>query len=153
MSFLTKFANRLRVLSLSFRLINTRGSHLASELSSHPPYLPQLCRSIGLPDAGARHYSTNGAAVVEEESMPYYGSSRAGGESEMSGSDSALSDVMTTQVCVPVPTDDNVPKTLRPRKWNWWSRRTGLVAVKLGMTQLWNKEGFPVAVTVLQVSA
>ena len=85
--------------------------------------------------------------------MPYYSSPRDGRESEAIGSDSALSDVMTTQVRVPVSADDNVPKTLRYRKWNWWSRRTGLVAVKLGMTQLWNKEGFPVAVTVLQVSA
>ena len=37
------------------------------------------------------------------------------------------------------------------RQWKDTSRRTGVIAVKLGMTQLWNKEGYPVAVTVLQV--
>lgn len=36
--------------------------------------------------------------------------------------------------------------------WKETSRRTGVIAIKLGMTQLWNKEGYPVAVTVLQVS-
>lgn len=36
------------------------------------------------------------------------------------------------------------------REWTPQSRRTGVIAVKLGMTQLWNKEGFPMAVTVLQ---
>ena len=37
-------------------------------------------------------------------------------------------------------------------EWKETSRRTGVIAIKLGMTQLWNKEGYPVAVTVLQVS-
>ena len=36
------------------------------------------------------------------------------------------------------------------REWTPQSRRTGVIAVKLGMTQLWNKDGFPMAVTVLQ---
>jgi len=40
---------------------------------------------------------------------------------------------------------------LLKREWKNTSRRTGVIAIKLGMTQLWNKEGFPVAVTVLQV--
>ncbi len=37
------------------------------------------------------------------------------------------------------------------REWKLGSRRTGAIAVKLGMTQLWNKEGRPMAVTVLRV--
>ena len=42
-------------------------------------------------------------------------------------------------------------EVLSERKWHKRSRRTGLVGIKLGMTQLWNKEGSPIAVTVLQV--
>ena len=40
---------------------------------------------------------------------------------------------------------------LAQREWRKSSRRTGLVAIKLGMTQLWDREGLPIAVTVLQV--
>lgn len=40
---------------------------------------------------------------------------------------------------------------LKEGKWTKVARRTGLIAIKLGMTQLWNKEGRPIAVTVLQV--
>ena len=40
----------------------------------------------------------------------------------------------------------------RPQcKWSPLSRRTGAIAVKLGMTQLWDSVGEPVPVTVLQV--
>ena len=35
--------------------------------------------------------------------------------------------------------------------WTPQSRRTGAIAIKLGMTQMWNAQGDPVPVTVLQV--
>ena len=37
------------------------------------------------------------------------------------------------------------------REWSSQSRRSGAIAVKLGMTQVWNEKGLPMAVTVLQV--
>jgi hypothetical protein len=37
------------------------------------------------------------------------------------------------------------------KSWTRWAKRCGVIAVKLGMTQLWSKEGTPMAVTVLQV--
>lgn len=37
------------------------------------------------------------------------------------------------------------------REWSSQSRRSGAIAVKLGMTQVWSEEGLPTAVTVLQV--
>ena len=37
--------------------------------------------------------------------------------------------------------------------WTPQSRRTGAIAIKVGMTQLWNDVGEPVPVTVLQVCA
>ena len=43
------------------------------------------------------------------------------------------------------------PVVLRPRKWTRISRRTGVLSKKLGMTQLWKKDGTSVAVTVVQV--
>ena len=39
----------------------------------------------------------------------------------------------------------------RRTPWTPQSRRTGAIAVKLGMTQMWNDEGHPVPVTALQV--
>lgn len=44
-----------------------------------------------------------------------------------------------------------VPGGVVQHEWTLESRRTGVIAVKLGMTQLWNKEGEPMAVTVLRV--
>ena len=38
-------------------------------------------------------------------------------------------------------------------QWTPESRRTGAIAVKLGMTQMWNDQGHPVPITVLQVAA
>ena len=50
------------------------------------------------------------------------------------------------------PPPGSTAETMELKKeWTPQSRRTGVIAVKLGMTQLWNKEGFPLAVTVLQV--
>lgn len=40
---------------------------------------------------------------------------------------------------------------LNKRPWTKVSRRSGVIALKLGMTQLWKKDGMPMAVTVLQV--
>lgn len=54
-----------------------------------------------------------------------------------------------TEVAPSTPEPERV--VLRPRKWTRRSRRTGVLAKKLGMTQLWKKDGSPVAVTVLQV--
>ena len=48
-------------------------------------------------------------------------------------------------------TPEPEPVVLRPRKWTRISRRTGVLSRKLGMTQLWKKDGTSVAVTVLQV--
>lgn len=43
------------------------------------------------------------------------------------------------------------PEAVKTRPWTPQSRRTGAIAIKLGMTQLWDNLGEPVPVTVLQV--
>ena len=45
------------------------------------------------------------------------------------------------------------PAAVVKRKfWRRNTRRTGVIAIKVGMTQLWDKSGQPIATTVLQVS-
>ena len=51
----------------------------------------------------------------------------------------------------PAASTEADPIVLRKRRWTRFSRRTGMIATKLGMTQLWRKDGTSVAVTVLQV--
>jgi hypothetical protein len=48
---------------------------------------------------------------------------------------------------------ESAPAADRPHRAEWspQSRRTGVIAVKLGMTQMWGDTGDPVPVTVLQV--
>lgn len=71
--------------------------------------------------------------------------------------------VETSEVSLEVPESDHIelnlpddaglkgPVELKQIPWGKWSRRTGVIAIKLGMTQMWDKEGFPMAATVLQV--
>ena len=47
-----------------------------------------------------------------------------------------------------VPEEDAEEKEL---SWTFKSRRTGLIGIKLGMTQMWNKSGKIVPVTLIQV--
>ena len=53
----------------------------------------------------------------------------------------------------PLPDQESsLPTELVPKPWSKGSRRTGVIAIKLGMTQMWDKEGNPMAATVLQVT-
>ena len=137
MSLIGTAANHLRVQKLALRLINFQKSPPTGELCfktaflfSHPP---RFQHSASIPTAATEQTD----AVSGLDLTNHRGGLPVSADSaDVAGS-----------VC----DHSNVPKTLRARKWNWWSRRTGLVGIKLGMTQMWNKEGFPVAVTVLQV--
>ena len=133
MSFIRTVASRLKVQKLILRPISYQ-KRATSELWFKTPFFFRL-----------QHSASNSAAAVEQaEAVPSLTNDRGGLPVT---ADSA--DVASTKW--PVCDNSNVPKTLRARKWNRWSRRTGLVGIKLGMTQMWSKEGFPIAVTVLQV--
>ena len=51
----------------------------------------------------------------------------------------------------PAAEEDEPANTQGRAYWTPGSRRTGAIAVKLGMTQMWDAQGDPVPVTVLQV--
>ena len=139
MSFLTTLAAHLRGQRRSLRAPNPLKTYLAAE----PSFKAAVCASLQL---YPRCTASSAELEALEETVPSTISlEREEGALPVVGADSAVEKTGRGVV------NDNVPRTLRSRKWNWWSRRTGLVAVKLGMTQMWNKEGFPVAVTVLQV--
>ena len=141
MSFLTTLATRLRLQRLGVLAVNPLRTTLIAEQSLKAPNIPLQLHSAGC---------TTSVAELEalEDPVPSTVSvQREEGTLPVDGDSVTTGGVAVRRGVV----NDNIPRTLRARKWNWWSRRTGLVAVKLGMTQMWNKEGFPVAVTVLQV--
>ena len=136
MSFLITSGAHIRTRGLYLRLLNSLRNSPGFELSSRTPCSPT---------SPWLHCS---ATITAAQASP-----------AVSGSEESLPVCADSATVTPVnrkSTDegiDIVPKTLEPRKWNKWSQRTGLVAIKLGMTQLWGKQGFPIAVTVLQVCA
>ena len=142
MSFLTTLATRLTLQRLGVLAANPLKTCLVAEQSLKAANIslhlhPTRCTS-SVAELEAVEQPVPSAVCMEREerALPVVDDSTAAGETVVKRGDVV---------------HDNVPRTLRERKWNWWSRRTGLVAVKLGMTQMWSKEGFPMAVTVLQV--
>ena len=77
-------------------------------------------------------------------------SSVALSEKELQVAESVLTSMCGAGGAPAASTEAN-PIALRKRRWTRSSRRTGVVATELGMTQLWRKDGTSVAVTVLQV--
>ena len=134
MSCLTAFAARVRDHRLCLRLLNSLRTSPGFELAA--PRTPNCSLAPPCLRWSATSTTAQASPAENEESLP------------TSADSAAVSLVSGERVKEAV---DIVPKTLKPRKWNRWSRRTGLVAIKLGMTQLWSKQGFPIAVTVLQV--
>ena len=63
----------------------------------------------------------------------------------------ALASPAASQASEQAAADGNDEQSERRAQWTPESRRTGAIAVKLGMTQMWNDRGDPVPVTVLQV--
>ena len=61
---------------------------------------------------------------------------------------------LSSPVTAEAPTSESAEEEavrFERKQWSPQSRRTGVIAVKLGMTQLWDEQGSPMAVTVLQV--
>ena len=137
MSFLTTFAAHLRDYRLCVRLLNSLRTSSCFELAARTPNLYPVAPPCVRWSATSTAALASTAESASEESLP------------VSAESAAVSSVSGESVNEVV--DDVVPKTLEATKWNTLSRRTGLVAIKLGMTQLWNKQGVPIAVTVLQV--
>ena len=133
MSFLTTFAAPVRDYRLCLCLLNSLRTYPASKLTARTPSYSLAPTCL--------HWSTTAQSspAESEGGLP-------------APADSAALSSSVSGESVKEAVNDVVPKKLEARKWNRWSRRTGLVAIKLGMTQLWSKQGFPIAVTVLQVS-
>lgn len=137
MSFLATFAAHSRDYRLCVRLLNSLRTASCFELAARTPSLYPVAPPCVRWSATSTAAQASSAESASEESLPV--SAESAVVSSVSGE--SMNEVV----------DDIVPKTLEATKWNTLSRRTGLVAIKLGMTQLWNKQGVPIAVTVLQV--
>ena len=78
----------------------------------------------------------------------------SGGAEVTSTRISLLVRTLSSPVAAEAPAGESAEKEavrFETKQWSPQSRRTGVIAVKLGMTQLWDEQGSPMAVTVLQV--
>lgn len=71
---------------------------------------------------------------------------------ELKVAESVLSTISESKQCAQAAVlIETEPCTLKAGEWGRSSQRCGALAVKLGMTQLWTKDGNSHAVTLLQV--